>query len=192
MTDRQLIGLFVGVPDEMLRAVGLIVVLCSRLDLLRMQLLEVGDLVSVTKSAQQRRWQVTKALEDAFAAAPFDQMQSRVSPWLQESNALFDFRDELVHSTGGYQVRGDGSSRFVREHPRVSKVQKQFTAEVLDSVVLRLVDASHDGAILRMDAMLLNDHGPVAYADHVKRREELAVEQKEALEEALREAQPGE
>jgi hypothetical protein len=52
LTDRRLIGLFVGVPDEML-PIGLIVVICSRLDLLRMQLLEVADLVSVTKSAQQ-------------------------------------------------------------------------------------------------------------------------------------------
>jgi hypothetical protein len=31
VTDRRVIGLFVGVPDEMLRAIGLIVVMSARL-----------------------------------------------------------------------------------------------------------------------------------------------------------------
>ena len=40
MATRRLLSLFVGVPDEMLRSIGLIVVLSSRLDHARMQTLK--------------------------------------------------------------------------------------------------------------------------------------------------------
>lgn len=40
VATRRLLSLFVGVPDEMLRSIGLIVVLSSRLDHVRMQTLK--------------------------------------------------------------------------------------------------------------------------------------------------------
>jgi len=64
MTTRKLIHMFVGVPDEILRSIGLIVVLSAQLDFKRMQLLEAADQIPVTTSADwpRRRAQRTSCL----------------------------------------------------------------------------------------------------------------------------------
>jgi hypothetical protein len=49
MTTRKLIHMFVGVPDEMLRSIGMIAVLSARLDFIRIQLLEEADQVPLTR-----------------------------------------------------------------------------------------------------------------------------------------------
>jgi hypothetical protein len=49
MTPRKLIHMFVGVPDEMLRSIGMIAVLSARLDFIRIQLLEEADQVPLTR-----------------------------------------------------------------------------------------------------------------------------------------------
>lgn len=61
-----LLSLFVGVPEEMLRSIGLIVVLSSQLDHIRMQILEEADQVPVTTSADwpRRRFSVGRTTPD--------------------------------------------------------------------------------------------------------------------------------
>jgi hypothetical protein len=108
--------------------------------------------------------------------------------WLAEGESLFNFRDELVHSTGGYQVRGDGTARFVRERPRESGTHLQRTAEELDEIVDRLTDGTSDGHLLWMDATALVEHGLTAYDDRVRQRKNLEDERERLFEQALREA----
>ncbi|HEY6686744.1 MAG TPA: hypothetical protein VI094_11125 [Propionibacteriaceae bacterium] len=65
-------------------------------------------------------------------------------------DSLFEFRDDLVHSVGGHEVRGNGSARFIREHPRSSGVKQQMTADELDTVVLRLSDVTDEDVRIHM------------------------------------------
>jgi hypothetical protein len=55
MTTPKLLHLFVGVPDEMLRSIGLVVVMSSQLDFGRLRLLEAADQIPVTTSARWSR-----------------------------------------------------------------------------------------------------------------------------------------
>jgi hypothetical protein len=190
MTTRKLIHMFVGVPDEMLRSIGLIVVLSAPLDFKRMQLFEAADQIPVTTSADWPRRRVTENLLSAFSAPLFARQQQQVATWLQEGDSLFDFRDDLVHSVGAYEVRGNGVSRFIREHPRNSRVkQRQVIAEELDTVVMRLHDVTFEGVGLLLDTIFLIEHGPEAHANYVKQREDLHAEQQRALDAAEREIQ---
>ena len=158
---RKLLGLFVGVPDEMLRSIGLIAVLSARLDFIRIQLLEAADQVPLTASANWPRHEVRKALVSAFSDPLFTPLYQQVSTWLEEGDPLFAYRDELMHSVGGYEVRGNGAARFIREHPRTPGVtQPQKTADELDTVVMALADATHEGVGLHLDTILLVEHGP--------------------------------
>ena len=141
MTTRKLIHMFVGVPDEMLRIIGMIAVLSARLDFIRIQLLEEADQVPLTTSAYWDRQKVRDALELAFSEPPFAPIYQQVSTWLETGDSLFGFRDDLMHSVGGYEVRGDGAARFVREQPRTPRVkQPQKTAVKLDPVVMALAE----------------------------------------------------
>ena len=190
MTTRKLIGTFVGVPDEMLRSIGLIAVLSAQLDFKRMELLEAADQIPMTTSADLPRRRVTEKLLSAFSDPLFARLQQQVSIWLQEGDSLFDFRDDLVHSIGVYEVRGNGVARFIREHPRNSRVTpQQVTGDEMDTVVMRLHDVTFEGARLLMDTIFLIEHGPEAYANHVRQREDLHAEQQRALDAAEREIQ---
>jgi hypothetical protein len=186
---RRLLSLFVGVPEEMLRSIGLIVVLSSQLDHVRMQILEEADQVPVTTSADWSRRRLTEALISAYAEPLFEPLRQQLATWLEEGESLFDFRDDLVHSVGAYETRGDGSQRFIKEHPRSSGIKLQVTAEELDALVMRLSDATHEGVRLRLDTIVLVDGGPKAYADRIKQLEDIHAEQQRSLEEALREVQ---
>jgi hypothetical protein len=85
-----------------------------------MQLLEAADQVPVTDGARQPRRRVTQSLRETYTASFFAPLQTRAAAWLKDSDSLFDFRDNLVHSVGGWKVHGNGDTRFVREHPRVT------------------------------------------------------------------------
>jgi hypothetical protein len=88
--------MFVGVPDEMLRTIGLIVVLGAQLDLARMKLHGLVRSIPVTKSAATYRDKVTKEIRQAFGLAPLSPMNDRIAAWLDEAEALFRLRPPEV------------------------------------------------------------------------------------------------
>jgi hypothetical protein len=185
MARRQLIGIFVGVPDEMLRTIGMIVVMTAQLGATRMKLLEVTRSIPVADSARMKHKEVTKAIRQAFDSAPLSPMKDRVDEWLSDAESLFQLRNTIVHSTGGFETRGDGAQRFVREHPRDGGTKPQLTSIELDDVVLRLSDATGDGFRLSMDAGVLVGQGSAAYDELMTQRERLREEREALLADAL-------
>jgi hypothetical protein len=93
---RRLLSLFVGVPEEMLRSIGLIVVLSSQLDHIRMQILEEADQVPVTTSADWPRRRLTQALISAYVEPLFEPAIS-----LYESTTIFEKWRSRRSSRGG-------------------------------------------------------------------------------------------
>jgi hypothetical protein len=166
----QLLGAFVGVPDQMLRSIGLIVVVAAKLDHQRMELLEQAAGVPVPTSSKYWRSQLTDAIRASFANPPFDRLQDRVHAWLADADNLFDIRDTVSHSTGYYVVRGDGSSGFYSHRPSTGNTRPQFTAGKLEEFVLRFVDALHEGAGLTMEAGIINEGGLEAHDEFLSRR----------------------
>ena len=158
----QLIGAFYGVPDEMLKQIGIVVVLSARLDLTRMKILEAATSVPVRVSSTYRRPDLKKALKDAFANAPLDRLQDRMNAWHGQVDQLFNFRDNLVHSGGAYETRGDGTSRYVREHAREGE-RTQFSQSKLEAIIERLSDAESDGVGLHIETSVLVSQGPEAH-----------------------------
>lgn len=182
MAKRKLIGLFVGVPDDMLRSIGLIVVMAAGLDDQRMMLLEVAASVPAATSAKYQRKQLTQELKTAFSAAPLDQLADRVTAWLDEVNSLFDIRDKISHSTAYYETRGDGTTGFYAHHPSSGQTRLQFTADKLDEFILRFSDASCEGTRLQLDAGLLVNEGSAAYQVYLDQRAAYEASVRELLE----------
>jgi hypothetical protein len=129
---------FDGVPDDMLRTIGTIVVLAARLDFLRMRLWEVMTSVPVGTSAKLGRDDLTQEIRTVVGTAPFDVLADRTNAWLREADDLFHIRDNLSHSIGGFETRGDGRQRYVLHHLRSGSVRTQYTAATLNRVVRRL------------------------------------------------------
>jgi len=68
-------------------------------------------------------------------------------------------------------------------------MQQQVTGDELETVVMRLHDVTDEGVRLLIDTIFLVEHGPEAYANYVKQREDLHAEQQRALDAAEREVQ---
>ena len=173
MVKRKILGLFVGVPDEMLRSIGTIVVLAAQVDLQRMNLLEAATSVAVVTSANYPRDRLTRAIRDAFSAAPLDRLWRKVDAWLREADNLFDIRDELAHSVGGFETRGDGVQRYVMQRPKTGRTRLQFTAERLNEFTMRLLDANSSGLDLYFETGILVNQGPNAHDAYVAQREQV-------------------
>ena len=159
MPKSRTVGSFVGVPDDMLRSIGIVIVLAAQTDLRRMQLHEAATRVPVTTSAGWPRGKLTNALDEAFSQPPFDRMQVTVSHWFNDISQLFDIRDDLAHSVGGFESRGDGRQRFVLYEPKTGKTRRQFTAAKLAEIVERMHDAHFVGARLYFEAISLANGG---------------------------------
>jgi hypothetical protein len=183
MARGKMLHMFVGVPDEMLLDIGRLVVLGAQLDPHKMKLFEVASSVPVTESAKRPRKQLNKDLKAAFSVAPFDRLKIRLEAWLEDVANLLDRRDEIAHSVGGYEVRGDGTARSTRLHPKQEESQTQFDASTLNEWVMRMSDAQYTGVGLLIESMVLKEGGVEAHDNHLKHREEYerSVKQLEEL-----------
>jgi hypothetical protein len=175
----------------MLLDIGRLVVLGAQLDLHKMKLFEVASSVPVTESAKRPRRQLNKDMKAAFSVAPFDRLKIRLETWLEDVANLLDRRDEIAHSVGGYEVRGDGTARYTRLHPKQEESQTQFDASTLSEWVMRMSDANHSGVDLLIESIILKEGGVEAHDNHLKHREEYGRSVKE-LEELARTLQSDE
>lgn len=182
----KLLHLFVGVPDDMLRSIGLIVVLAAQLDYLRMQLLQVANSTPIEESAKYSRDDLTKEIKKAFKTAPFDRMAARVGAWLRRANDLFDIRDRVCHSTGHYETRADGHSGFYAVHHKSGQTRPQFTAARLDGFVRRLIDATGFGQGFLFEAGALASGGTDAHDAYLAEQERWEEQRRQVMAEGQR------
>lgn len=184
MAKKKLIGAFIGVPDEMLYDIGRVVVLGAQLDYRRMLLLEAVKQVPAATSARFSRKDLTKQIAAAFGNPPFDRLQNDVARWLHEVSNLLGIRDELAHSVGGYETRGDGKARYVKLHPKQPKPELQFTPPKLSEFVSLMLDANGAGVELEIQAQILRERGSEGHKAWLQQREQykLAVQQLDEID----------
>jgi len=115
---RRLLIVSVGVSDEALKRIGLVMVMGAGLDHKRMTLLERADDVPVLMSARFSRKHLTQEITSVYSRPPFDRLADRVEAWQSEVLELLQIRDRYAHSVTYYQVRGDGSAGSFSHHPK--------------------------------------------------------------------------
>lgn len=151
MGKKAVLGRFVGVPDETLKQIGMVIVMAARLDHQRMEMLEVTAGVSVEEASKLRREALTKELKDSVKNKPLNRLETKLHDWLREVNDLLEIRDWLAHSETYYQVWGDGRRGHFMMRPRTGQVRPAFTLEKLEQVIDRLDDATSEGVRLVLD-----------------------------------------
>jgi hypothetical protein len=189
MGKRTVLGRFIGVPDETLKQIGMVIVMAARLDHQRMQMLEATAGISVEDASKMRRNDLTKRLKQSVLSKPLNRVQTKLNDWFREANDLLDIRDWLAHSEPYYQVWADGRSGHFMMRPRTGKVRPAFTLEKLEQVIDRLDDATSDGVRLVMDLRTLA-HDEAQYDANLKvqARVEAAWAEMDAEAERLRQA----
>jgi len=189
MGKRTVLGRFIGVPDETLKQIGMVIVMTARLDHQRMQMLEATAGISVEEGSNLRREVLTKRLKDSVQGKPLDRLAPELNEWLQEVNDLLDIRDWLAHSEAYYQVWGDGRSGHFMKRPRKGQARRAFTLEKLERVIDRLDDATSEGARLVMGlATLAHDEAQYDANLRVRKQIEATWAEMNAEAERLREA----
>ena len=122
----RLLSVSVGVSDEALQRIGLVMVMAAGLDYRRMTLLERAVDVSVKTSASWNRRTLKKEVKKAFSQSPFDRLLERVQTWLSEVDKLLELRDKYAHSVTYYEVRGDGSAGSFSHHPKSGERHRRW------------------------------------------------------------------
>jgi hypothetical protein len=167
------LGVSVGVSDQALQRIGLVMVVAAGLDYRRMKILERAVDVPVRTSAGWTRKTLTREIKDAFSQPPLDRLLSRVQDWLSEVDELFQVRDRYAHSITYYEVRGDGTAGSHTHHPKLQLTTPVVDEPELDDEILRLSDASSIGSRLEIETILLREDGVAAHDAHLKAHQDL-------------------
>jgi hypothetical protein len=182
---RRLLGISVGVSDEALKRIGLVMVLGASLDHQRMTLLERAEDVPVLTSAGWSRMALTKAITTVYSRSPFDRLADRVDAWLKDVAELLDTRDRYAHSVTYYQTWGDGRAGSFSHHPKTGAITPVVDEPELDDEIMRFADADSVGSALEIETMILRGRdGLQAHDEHLRRQEEYRRSVEEILHEA--------
>jgi hypothetical protein len=173
----------VGVPDEILRDIGLVMVMAAQLDHRRMTLLhKVADIPVEESAAYRRSSDLTKAIKEQFSVDPLMLMKPRVDAWLGEVTTAFEIRNRYAHSITYFEARGDGTSGSYIRHLRSSEAQPVVDATALQADIERIHRAGSVGVRLELDAMVLRQGGADAYYARLREYDRLEAQMAKAVE----------
>jgi hypothetical protein len=191
---RELREIYVGVSDEALKRIGLVMVLGAGLDHDRMTLLERAGDVPVLESARFKRDELTREIAKVYSRPPLDRLADRVEAWQSDVRELLQIRDRYAHSVTYYEVRGDGSAGSFSHHPKTGAITAVVDEPELDDEVWRFTEVGSIGVDLDIETGILRERGAQEYDAYLRSKreserlhEEWLRERQRSLEERLRE-----
>jgi hypothetical protein len=163
----RLRGISVGVSNEALQRIGLVMVLAAQLDHRRMTLRERAAGVPVEVSAAFDSKKIKNRLKDAYERTPLDRVKGSLDDWLAEVDDLLVVRHRYAHSVTYYQVDGLANSGSYRLHPRTGEVSPVVNEPELDDEIHRFAAAGSVGSTLDIETGILLEGGTEAYERHL-------------------------